>query len=63
MVGIIETRIQKSRRRKLRSQILGDWVAAALQEIHPAAYIRYSIVHLQIQDLQDLLRLLEKELG
>ena len=35
---------------------------AALQEIHPTAYIRYSIVHRQIQDLQDLLRLLEKEL-
>ena len=63
MVGNIETRIQESRRRKLRSQILGDWVAAALQEIHPTAYIRYSIVHRQIQDLQDLLRLLEEELG
>jgi transcriptional repressor NrdR len=62
MVGIIESRIQESRRRKLRSQILGDWVEAALQEIHPTAYIRYSIVHRQIQNLQDLLRLLEEEL-
>jgi transcriptional regulator NrdR family protein len=34
-----------------------------LYEIHPAAYIRYSIVHRQIQDLQDLQRLLEEELG
>jgi len=61
MVGIIESRMQASRRRKLRSEILGDWVEAALQEIHPTAYIRYSIVHRQIQDLQDLLRLLEEE--
>ena len=63
IVGFIESRIQESRRRKLRSEVLGDWVAAALYEIHPAAYIRYSIVHRQIQDLQDLQRLLEEELG
>jgi len=63
VVGLIESRIQESRRRKLRSQVLGDWVAAALYEIHPAAYIRYSIVHRQIQDLQDLKRLLDEELS
>ena len=62
LVGSIESRIQESRRRKLSSKDLGDWVAAALQEIHPAAYIRYSIVHRQIQDLQDLQKLLEEEL-
>ena len=63
MLGRIESRIQESRRRKLRSQDLGDWVAAALLEVHPAAYIRYSIVHRQIQDLQGLLELYEDELG
>jgi transcriptional repressor NrdR len=63
IVGSIESRIQESRRRKLRSQILGDWVAAALHDIHPAAYIRYSIVHRQIKDIQELKRLLEDELG
>jgi len=62
VVGLIESRIQDSRRRKLRSQILGDWIAAALQEIHPAAYIRYSIVHRQIQNIQDMQKLLEEEL-
>jgi transcriptional repressor NrdR len=62
IAGLIENRIQESRRRKLRSQVLGDWVAAALQEIHPAAYIRYSMVHRQIQDLQDLQKLLDEEL-
>jgi transcriptional repressor NrdR len=63
MVGLIESRIQESRRRKLKSQVLGDLVAAALLELHPAAYIRYSIVHRQIQDLQDLQKLLEEEFG
>ncbi len=62
VVGLIESRIQEGRRRRLRSQTLGDWVAAALHEIHPAAYIRYSIVHRQIQDVQDLHKLLEEEL-
>ena len=63
MLGRIESRIQESRRRKLRSQDIGDWVAAALLEVHPAAYIRYSIVHRQIQDLQGLQELYEDELG
>ena len=63
MLGRIESRIQESRRRKLSSQVLGDWVAAALLELHPAAYIRYSIVHRQIQDLQGLQKLLEEEFG
>ncbi len=62
-VALIESRIQESGHRKLRSQFLGDWVAAALLELHPAAYIRYSIVHRQIQDLQDLQKLLEEESG
>jgi transcriptional repressor NrdR len=63
LVDIIETRIQQSKRRKLRSATLGDLVASALLEIHPSAYIRYSIVHRQIEDLQGLQKLLEEELG
>jgi transcriptional repressor NrdR len=62
-LGLIESRIQDSSRRKLRSQLLGDWVAAALYEIHPAAYIRYNIVHRQIQNVQDLQNLLEEEVA
>jgi transcriptional repressor NrdR len=60
-IGLIESRIQDSSRQKLRSHILGDWVADALYEIHPAAYIRYNIVHRQIQNVQDLQKLLEEE--
>ena len=63
MVDRIESRIQESRRRKVRSQVLGDWVATALLELNPAAYIRYSMVHLEIQDHQSLQRLLQKEFG
>jgi transcriptional regulator NrdR family protein len=61
MVGRIENRIQESQRRKLRSQVLGDWVATALMELHPAAYIRYSMVHREIHDHQGLQKLLEEE--
>jgi transcriptional repressor NrdR len=63
LVGRLENRVQQSRRRKLSSEALGDWVAAALLELHPAAYIRYSIVHRKIQDLQSLQKLLEEEFG
>jgi transcriptional repressor NrdR len=62
LVGQIENRIQQDRRRKLRSQLLAEWVAAGLSELHPAAYIRYLIVHRNVQDLQGLQRLLEEEL-
>jgi transcriptional repressor NrdR len=61
LVGIIETQLQQSRRRRLDSEALGDLVAAALLELHPAAYIRYSIVHRGIQDLQSLQELLTEE--
>lgn len=60
LVGLIETRVQQSRQRKLESQALGDLVAAALLDLHPAAYIRYSMVHRQIQDLQGLKQLVEE---
>ncbi len=62
-VGRVESRIQERRLRKLRSQILGDWVAAALLDLHPAAYIRYSMVHRGIEDYQGLQRLLDEEFG
>ena len=61
MVGQIESRLQESRRRKFRSQVLGDWLATALMDLHPAAYIRYSMVHREIQDHQGLRKLLEEE--
>jgi transcriptional repressor NrdR len=63
MVRRIEGRIRKSRLRRLRSEVLGDWVANGLLELHPAAFIRYSMVHREIQDHQSLQRLLEEEFG
>lgn len=63
LVGMLERKIQQSRQRKLRSRALGDLVAAALLEVHPAAYIRYSMVHREIEDLQSLSKLLAEEFG
>lgn len=60
LVGQVETRMQESRSRKLRSEILAGWVEKGLSEIHPAAYFRYSMVHRQIQDLNGLKRLLDE---
>jgi transcriptional repressor NrdR len=54
VVGQIESRIQHPQYRRLRSETLGDWVAASLKGLHPAAFIRYSMVHRQIEDLEAL---------
>ena len=55
LVGQIESRMQRHHQyRRLRSETLGDWVAAALKELHPAAYIRYSMIHRHIEDLETL---------
>ena len=63
LVGKLEERVRHTRRRKLSSEVVGDWVAAALLELHPAAYIRYSTVHRKIQNLESLQKLLEEEFG
>jgi transcriptional regulator NrdR family protein len=60
---MVERQVQLSRRRKVDSKALGDLVAAALLELHPAAYIRYTIVHRQIENLQSLQELLAEEFG
>ena len=54
LVGQIESRMQQRQYRRLRSETLGDWVAVALKELHPAAYIRYNMVHRHIEDLETL---------
>ena len=54
LVGQIESRMQRHQYRRLRSETIGDWVAAALKELHPVAYIRYSMVHRHIEDLETL---------
>ena len=61
VVGQIESRMQQHRYRRLRSETLGDWVAAALRELHPAAYVRYSMVHRRIEDLESLRRFLSED--
>ncbi|MBW1981669.1 MAG: transcriptional repressor NrdR [Deltaproteobacteria bacterium] len=60
IAGEIETKLQSSRRRKFRSKTLGDWAAAALRHTHPVAYIRYSMVHRRVEDLQGIQALLSK---
>ena len=61
LVGQIESRMQQRQYRRLRSETLGDWVAAALRELHPAAYIRYSMVHRHIEDLETLREFLSED--
>jgi transcriptional repressor NrdR len=60
VVGKIESRIQHPQSRRLRSETLGDWVAASLKDLHPAAYIRYSMVHRHIEDIEALRQFLDE---
>jgi transcriptional repressor NrdR len=61
LVGQIESRMERHQYRRLRSETLGDWVAAALKELHLAAYIRFSMVHRHIDDLESLREFFSEE--
>jgi transcriptional repressor NrdR len=60
LVGQMESRMQRHQYRRLRSETIGDWVAAALKELHPVAHIRYSMVHRHIEDLEALRELVSE---
>ncbi|OJX47284.1 MAG: transcriptional regulator NrdR [Chloroflexi bacterium 44-23] len=52
MVGEIESAIQKMGRSEISSRVLGDMVISRLKDLDQIAYIRYTIVYLNLGDLQ-----------
>lgn len=54
LVGEIETRLQSMGRAEVSSRIVGDLVIAGLKELDLIAYIRYAIVYLGLDDLEEL---------
>lgn len=54
MVGEIETKLRSLSRAEVSSRIVGDLVIAGLKELDKIAYIRYAIVYLRLDDLEDL---------
>ena len=52
--GEIESTLQSMGRSEVSSRIVGDMVIAGLKELDLIAYIRYAIVYLRLDDLEEL---------
>jgi transcriptional repressor NrdR len=54
LVGEIESTLQSMGRSEVSSRIVGDMVINGLKEMDLIAYIRYAIVYLGLDDLEEL---------
>ena len=54
LVGEIEANLQAMGKSEVSSRTVGDLVIAGLKEMDPIAYIRYAIVYLRLNDLQQV---------
>ena len=54
LVGEIETKLQSLSRSEVSSRIVGDLVISGLKDLDLIAYIRYAIVYLGLDDLEEL---------
>ena len=54
MVGEVEARLQSLGKPEIPARVVGDLVINGLKELDHIAYIRYAIVYLGMDDLQDI---------
>lgn len=54
IVGEIESGLQQMSRAEVQSRVVGDMVIEGLKELDQIAYIRYAIVYLQLNDLLEI---------
>jgi transcriptional repressor NrdR len=54
LAGEVETRMQDMGKAEISSRIIGDMVIAGLKDLDKVAYIRYAIVYLGLDDLQEI---------
>jgi len=54
LVGEIESRLQALGKAEVHSRVVGDMVTAGLKELDQIAYIRYAIVYLKLNELEDI---------
>jgi transcriptional repressor NrdR len=54
LIGEIEASLQRMGKAEVSSRIIGDKVISGLKELDQVAYIRYAIVYLQLDDLKDI---------
>lgn len=60
LVGEIESTLQAMGRSEVSSRVIGDMVINGLKELDQVAYIRYAIVYLQLDDLVDIRREIDR---
>lgn len=54
LVGEIEASLQSMGKAEITSRVIGDLVIGGLKELDKVAYIRFAIVYLGLDDLQDI---------
>jgi transcriptional repressor NrdR len=54
LVGEIESTLRAMGKAEISSRVIGDMVMSGLRELDKVAYIRYAIVYLGLDDLQDV---------
>jgi transcriptional repressor NrdR len=54
LVGEIEASLQAMGRAEVSSRVVGDYVISGLKKLDQIAYIRYAIVYLGLDDLQEI---------
>ena len=54
LAGEVETRMQDMGKAEISSRIIGDMVIAGLKDLDKVAYIRYAIVYLGLDALQEI---------
>jgi len=54
LVGEIETNLQALGRAEVSSRVVGDKVMNGLKQLDLIAYVRYAIVYLDLDDLEEL---------
>lgn len=63
MVGEIESDLQHMGKPEVDSRIVGDQVMRRLKDIDEVAYIRYAIVYLRLEDLDEVRSEIDRLLG
>ena len=63
MVGEIESDLQHMGKPEVDSRIVGDQVMRRLKDIDEVAYIRYAIVYLRLEDLDEVRNEIDRLLG
>jgi transcriptional repressor NrdR len=55
LAGEVESKLQKMSKLEIPSRVIGDLVISGLRDLDKIAYIRYAIVYLPLNNMNDIL--------